>query len=181
MRLGDIVAYCDTHDVVAAAIDAQLTIALSEETGFRSSDLQLRSMLPAGCREWVASINSLMAVPVRGRMLAEALGPVVGTIIETHPRASLLFALGEEHLELIRRYKKGPEAGAMVEELWQLWCKHYNITGCDPVQHDGALDALICATVAYLFHTSPALLLRLRLVAAVRMGRGVFYVVGGGK
>lgn len=37
-----IVGYCEQKDVVAAAIDAQLTIALSEDSGFRTSDLHLR-------------------------------------------------------------------------------------------------------------------------------------------
>ena len=36
------VGYCEQKDVVAAAIDAQLTIALSEDSGFRTSDLHLR-------------------------------------------------------------------------------------------------------------------------------------------
>src|SRR5215208_4338063 len=62
--LADIVGYCEENDVVAVAIDAQLTIAVSEDNGFRTSDLYLQDMLPEDCRNWVASINSLMAVPV---------------------------------------------------------------------------------------------------------------------
>ncbi|MDP9479436.1 MAG: hypothetical protein M3R38_27820, partial [Actinomycetota bacterium] len=63
-----------------------------------------------GSRNWVASAAGLLAVPVRGRLLAEHLSPTVGTLIETHPRASLLFALGEKFLEPIREYKRGDEA-----------------------------------------------------------------------
>ena len=42
---------------------------------------------------------------------------------------------------------------------------------------DGALDALVCATVAYLFHHEPATLLRLRHEVAGKTGRGPFYVL----
>ena len=37
--LKNIVGYCEESNVVAATIDAQLTIALSEENGFRTSDV----------------------------------------------------------------------------------------------------------------------------------------------
>ena len=102
-----VVDYCGTNNVVAATIDAQLTAALSEENGFRESDTELRKMLleRQGSINWVASATSLLAVPVRGRLLAEHLSPTVGTVIETHPRASLLFALGEEFLVPIWEYK----------------------------------------------------------------------------
>ncbi len=96
---------------MAAAIDAQLTIVLSEENGYRTSDMELRELLPPDCRTWVASFNSLTAVPVWGRLLAEHLSPVVGTLLETHPRVSLLFALGERAGALVRGYKRGDEAG----------------------------------------------------------------------
>jgi hypothetical protein len=36
--LKDILAYCEEQNVVAVAIDAQLTIALAEDSGFRISD-----------------------------------------------------------------------------------------------------------------------------------------------
>jgi hypothetical protein len=76
-----IIKYVEEQPVVAAAIDAQLTWSPTEESGFRSSDEELRGMLPPDCRTWVASQNSLMAVTVRGRQLAECLGPAAGTII----------------------------------------------------------------------------------------------------
>ena len=105
--LAAVVDYCGTNNVVAATIDAQLTAALSEENGFRESDMELREMLlkRQGSRNWVAAATGLLAVPVRGRLLAEHLSPTVGTVIETHPRASLLFGLGEEFLEPIWEYK----------------------------------------------------------------------------
>lgn len=81
----EIVAVADAENIAAVTIDAQLTTAVSDEQGFRLGDMFLRAMLPAGYRDWVASINSLMAVPVRGQMLAEALGATVDTILETHP------------------------------------------------------------------------------------------------
>ena len=81
--LEEIVNFCKENHVVGAAIDAQLTMSLTENSGFRKSDQKLRELLPPDCRNWVASVNSLMAVPVRGRFLSEFLAPVVGTIIET--------------------------------------------------------------------------------------------------
>lgn len=175
--LTDIVDYCDRHDVIAIAIDAQLSIALSDENGFRSCDRELRSLLPSNCLNWVASVNSLMAVPVRGRMLADALAPRVGTIIETHPRASLLFALGDERLESIRSYKTGEAKAEAVAHLWHHWRERYGILDDIATLNDGAIDAVVCATVAYLYHHEPASLHRLRHDAADRSGRGPFYVV----
>lgn len=177
--LQDVVRYCEENDVVAASIDAQLTIALSEENGYRTSDLHLRELLPPECRTWVASYNSLMAVPIRGRMLADHLSPVVGTLLETHPRASLLFGLGEKAYTPVRKYKRGNAAsrGDYTQELWELWSARFGIAYDEPVRDDGALDALVCATVAHQFHHEPATLLRLRHEVAGKTGRGPFYVV----
>lgn len=183
--LKEILEYCEAYDVVAVAIDAQLTAALTNENGFRSSDDYLREkLLPKNCRNWVASINSLMAVPVRGRMLADALSPVVGTLLETHPRACLLFGLGESFGVEIRNYKKGPLQGEYLENLINEWCKKFQIAQYehtyiqDGVLQDGALDSLVCATVAYLYHHAPEKLFHLRDSAGDKIGRGPFYVVG---
>lgn len=179
--LQDIVDYCEENDVVAVAIDAQLTIALSEDSGFRTSDLHLRELLPRDCRTWVASINSLMAVPIRGHLLADSLSPTVGTVLETHPRASLFFGLGEEFDEPIREYKRSNEVGREhVQTLWQQWVERFNIASDEAVSDDGALDSLVCATVAYLFHHAPAALCRLRHQVPHKTGRGPFYVVAPG-
>ncbi|OAQ20575.1 hypothetical protein [Thermosulfurimonas dismutans] len=56
-------------------------------------------------RNWVVSYHGLQAVPVRGKILAEALSPVVETILETHPRVSLYFCLQEEMKDLVFLYK----------------------------------------------------------------------------
>jgi predicted nuclease with RNAse H fold len=178
--LEEVVSYCEQENVVAAAVDAQLTVALSEENGFRTSDLELRELLPKDCRGWVASFNSLMAVPLRGRMLADHLSPTVGTLVETHPRASLLFALGEEAAEPVRRYKGSTDRAvreAHARELWRLWSERFDLAHEPPVQNDGELDALVCATVAYLYHHAPGKLHRLRHNVAGKTGRGPFYVV----
>jgi hypothetical protein len=58
--LCEIVQVAEQRDVAAVSIDAQLLIALSDENGFRSSDIKLRELLPADYRTWVASFNSLM-------------------------------------------------------------------------------------------------------------------------
>ena len=182
-----VVDYCEGNNVVAATIDAQLTAALSEENGFRESDMELREMLlkRQGSRNWVASAAGLLAVPVRGRLLAEHLPPTVGTVIETHPRASLLFALGEELLEPIWEYKPKRDdtrsetevRRSHVRTLWKLWSEAFGVLQHEPVYHDGALDSLVCATVAYLYHHETDALHKLRHEVAGRVGRGPFYVV----
>ncbi len=185
--LAAVVGYCEENNVVAATIDAQLTAALSEENGFRESDMELREMLleRQGSRNWVAAATGLLAVPVRGRLLAEHLSPTVGTVIETHPRASLLFALGEEFLEPIWEYKpKSDDTRSAAEArrshtrtLWWAWSEAFGILPHEPAYHDGALDSLVCATVAYLYHHEPAALHKLRHEVAGRVGRGPFYVL----
>jgi predicted nuclease with RNAse H fold len=182
--LQEIVGYCEENDVVAAAIDAQLTIALSEENGYRTSDLHLREELPGDCQNWVMSFNGLMAVPVRGRLLADHLSPTVGTLLETHPRASLLFGLGHVEKEIrtaVRKYKsKKVEAEtrrAHVRTLWRHWSERFGILPHEPVYYDGALDSLVCATVAHLYHHEPAALHRLRHEVAGKVRRGPFYVL----
>ena len=176
-----IVAYCETEDVVAVSIDAQLTIALSEENGFRTCDMELREMLPPECRSWVASINSLMAVPVRGRLLADTLSPVVGTLIETHPRASLYFGLAADALGDIKTYKDAKSTLAVRQQaltsLWEQWCHRYRIENPYIPDDDGALDALVCATVAHQFHHAPEQLYKLRHDVAAKTGNGPFYVI----
>ncbi|MBI4205110.1 MAG: DUF429 domain-containing protein [Betaproteobacteria bacterium] len=175
--LGEIVQLAEQRDVVAVAIDAQLSIAVSDENGFRSSDIELRALLPAEFRTWVASVNALMAVPIRARLLSDALSPSVGTILETHPRAALYFGSSAELDDALRHYKKGPEPTALVQRLWQAWSTRFGIDGDLGILSDGALDAAVCATVAYLAHHRPEDLLRLRHGAADKTGRGPFYVV----
>jgi predicted nuclease with RNAse H fold len=176
-----IVDYCGENPVVGVAIDAQLTMSLAAETGFRESDRQLRALLPSDCRNWVASINSLMAVPVRGRLLSEFLAPMVGTLLETHPRACLLFALGGDVDTAVRKYKgRAGDEATYTRTLWERWAKRFRIVHPTPASADGALDALVCATVAYLYHHAPENLLRLTDKASGIRGRGPFYVIASG-
>lgn len=167
--LAGIVALCQERPVVAAAIDAQLTMSLCAETGFRASDLHLRECLPPDCWNWVSSINSLMAVPVRSRLLADHLAPLVGTLLETHPRASLLFGLGEPAAAAVRNYKRrGTSNPDTVATLWERWAARFGISFDALPESDGPLDALVCATVAYLYHHAPPSLFHLREESPVR-------------
>jgi hypothetical protein len=136
----------------------------------------------------VTSINSLMAVPVRGHLPADSLSLIVGTVIETHPRASLLFGLryvAQDTFTAIRQYKrKSNDTKAEVEvrkrhtqTLWQHWTERFNVVSHEVVSDDGALDSLVCATVAYLFHHAPAKLYKLRHQVPYKTGRGPFYVL----
>ncbi len=175
--LEEIVDYCREELVVAVTIDAQLTTSLSAETGFRASDWRLRALLPRDCRNWVSSFNSLMAVPIRGQLLAQHLAPLVGTLVETHPRASLLFGLGEGVEEAVRGYKKGKDGDEnAVAALWERWAARFGIASDALPRSDGALDALVCATVGYVYHRVPEVLLHLREEGPVR-GWGPFCVV----
>ena len=164
----------DNTGASSVAIDGQLSLALSDENGFRSSDYELRELLPNDCKTWVASSNSLMAVPVRARLLAESLAPLAGTILETHPRATLLLFLGKEHLDDIREYKKSPDA---CRRLGKAWAKAFCISGGVATPSDGALDALVCATVAYAYHCRPDLIRHLKHTASDRRGAGPFVVL----
>ncbi|NLI13991.1 DUF429 domain-containing protein [Pelotomaculum propionicicum] len=173
--LADIVRYAEQNNVVAVAIDAQLTSSINDENGFRSSDLQLRGLLPPKFKVWVASQNSMMAVPIRGRQLAEALSPCVGTIIETHPRSCLHFA-NPDIPEVVQNYKKD-DGEIYRRTLWERWIKLFNINGDISEISDGALDSIVCATVAYLFHQEPSRLLKLQYSEHNKTGRGPFYVL----
>jgi predicted nuclease with RNAse H fold len=177
VSLVEITQLAEQRDVVAVAIDAQLSIALSDENGFRSSDVELRALLPADFRNWVASFNSLMAVPIRARLLSEALSPSVGTILETHPRACLYFGSSPALDGSVRQYKKGANTAQHVQSLWQFWSQRFNVEGELGGPTDGALDAAVCATLAYLSHHRPEDLYRLRHAAVDKSGRGPFYVV----
>ena len=175
--LKDIIQYTENYLVVSTAIDAQLTWSVSDEKGFRGSDDKLRDLLPRDSRNWVASQNSLMAVPVRGRQLAECLSPIVGTIIETHPRACLYFA-NKSLIKSVKLYKKvnGQEHRT---RLWQSWTRQFGIKNKLEMSAitDDALDSLVCATIAYLFHHSPHQLTRLSHSATDKRGRGPFFVL----
>jgi len=182
-----IIDQCSEGLISSVAIDAQLSLSPADERGFRPEDEKLKSLLPAECRNWVASFNSLMAVPVRGRLLAEAIAPIVGTILETHPRASLLLALGDDRRQSTMEYKKrtkeslssyrergGPQ---FAGRLWKAWCDKYRIVARPPGEvTDGEVDALVCATIGVLFHREPRKLMRLTGANRQAMGRGPFYV-----
>lgn len=181
--LEEIVTLCRERTVAAVAIDAQLTLALDAETGFRACDRRLRDRLPPDCRNWVSSVNSLMAVPVRGQLLAEHVAPYVGTVLETHPRASLFLGLEEDRAgygRAVRAYKKkGERRKEAIKTLWAQWTARYGIDDEHDPAHDGELDAVVCATVAALFHREPGALLRLTKGEEALRGWGPFYVARG--
>ena len=151
LTITDILRYAEAQAVVAVAIDAPLTWAPREDDGWRSSDRQLQDHLPKECRRWVRSQNSLMAVPLRGQHLAEYLSPLVGTVIETHPRACLYFANSGTH-QCVLHYKPSGTP-ACLHQLWQVWTDQFSIAAPTPGEGltDRAIDALVCATVAYLY------------------------------
>ena len=164
-KLAEIVESATIDGTVAIAIDAQLSLSIAESDsddgpGFRSSDRKLRERLTNARRNWVASFNSLMAIPIRGRLLADALKGASLGVVETHPRVCLHFALGEDMQSSIDHYKgsgknkPSPEAKARhAKRLLLAWSKKFGIAkmDVDGKISDGALDAIVCATVAYLW------------------------------
>jgi predicted nuclease with RNAse H fold len=153
-------------------------MSLGDESGMRAQDLALRAALPPKARPWVGSFNSMMAIPIRGVLLAQALAPLVGTVLETHPRASLWFSLGEARGEEVFAYKPrggGESLEAAVASLWGAWSARYGLRGEAP-RCDGGLDALVCATVARLFHQDRGALWRPPGARADAVGRGPLYV-----
>ena len=181
--LQKIVARCkDDNNVLAVAIDGQLTFSITQENGFRLSDLELKKQLGERFENRVASYNSLMAVPVRGRNLADTISPFVGTIIETHPTACLLLGLDASDgcvANAIEVYKhSGEERSPACQLLWERWCSKFELTADLPNQiRDGHVDALVTATVAWLYNRKPEQLQRLTDDVSDEVGRGPFWVV----
>ncbi len=179
--LESLVSFCEEYLVAAVAIDAPLTFGLRDEKGFREADLRLRSLLPPKARSWVVSYHGLQAVPIRGKILAEALSPLVGTVLETHPRASLYFLLPEALKPLVFLYKprrgipetQRREACARILEYLS---KKFHLRAEELTPEDGLLDALVCALTARVFHQELENLLFLSRKARGVYGRGPFVV-----
>ena len=186
-----VVTECQKGDVVALAIDAQLTFSISRENGFRASDENLREMLPSDFRNRVASYNSLMAVPLRGTALAAAASPFVGTIIETHPTACLALEFADaDARRWVTDYKSPkPREGQdqmewlavssnACQSLWDRWLERFRLRSSRRgAQEDGPVDALVTATVAWLYHRAPERLQRLAVGESDEVGRGPFWVI----
>lgn len=177
--------------VLGCAIDAPLSLSLTDHTGLRSSDRQLRSIARQLARDhgqpasrlisWVASFNFLMAVPIRARLLAEALQPHVPMLFETHPRLNMAF-VDPALLPLLQTYKSKQADDAQKQsaaaELWRRWSARFAITGSpsESADHDGAIDALVCATAAAQLHRTPQSMCLLPHDADACTGGGPFIV-----
>jgi predicted nuclease with RNAse H fold len=174
--LVEVVEVCRECAVHAIAIDAQLTLSPTCESGFRPSDLRLREVLPRAYRHRVASYNSLPAVPVRGGVLASAISPFVVTVLETHPTCCLILACPNtgEFAAAVSRYDR--EA---CHTLWAAWASEYGLPAIPEggLDHDGQLDSLVAATVAWLYHRRPELVERLPVGSSDTRGRGPFVMV----
>lgn len=167
MGFRDIVRLFRSRDIHGASIDAQLTWSLSPDTGYRASDLELRQLIPKELRNGVQSQNNLLAVPARGRQLAEYIRPYVGALVETHPTACLYLSNPDCISELrwykdSRRARRHPDHSIEIvrasrEALWRRWVSNFEIRGEIPASvTDGGVDALVCATVAHLFASRPS-------------------------
>ncbi len=158
VALAEILDFIRKNRVLAAALDAPISFSLTDRKGLREADHRLREILrgEGGEPGWVVSYHALMGIPVRGLLLAEALAPMVGTIIETHPRAALYLALPQEKKSLVKTYKGlRPEAEAALRELWRALFPEENPRR---ITH-GLLDASVCALTARAYHLAPENLL----------------------
>jgi len=154
-NLLSIVEFCKKEKVLAVAIDAPLSFSLKNDKGFRTSDQALKKLLPKKARSWVVSYHTLMAVPIRALLLSEVLSPLCGTIIESHPRASLYFCLPENKKEISFTYKK--RFPAEEENFLTNWLKEkfQLIINFKLKFTEGILDAIMCALAAYFYHRIP--------------------------
>ena len=179
--LKDIVSFCEKHLVLGVGIDAPLTFGLEDEKGFRKSDEKLKKLLPQEAENWILSYHSLQAIPIRGKVLAEALSPIVGTILETHPRSSLYFLLPEKekHLAFLYKNPKIPssEKEQTCEKILDFLKKHLNLKIILAKLNDGIIDALVCAITAYFFHNFPEKLEFLSYPVNPCFGRGPFVII----
>ncbi|MBX6422126.1 DUF429 domain-containing protein [Thermosulfurimonas sp. F29] len=175
--LEEITEFVRKERVLAVALDAPLSFSLKDRRGFREADTALRESLAreGGQPGWVLSYHALQAAPVRGLLLAEALSPFVGTILETHPRAGLYFTFPGLR-EAVRLYKdpRSPaeERAKAVLSLWRA------LVPADPPvpPTDGLVDALSCALSAAAYHLCPQTLLFLPGAPTAR-GFGPFVVL----
>lgn len=175
----EIIEFVRKKRVLVTAIDAPLSFSLTLEKGLRSSDLALKALLPKENRKWVLSYHALMGIPLRGLLLAEKLSPYCGTIIETHPRASLYFSLSREKKYLADKYKKEALKEGEIqylkkffEELFSIEIENFFFYNSD------LLDALICALTGYLFLKTPEKLIFLPQDEVDLIGFGPFVIIG---
>jgi len=178
--------------VLAVALDAPLSFSFKDQRGWRPADRILRDVLrqSGGDPGWVMSYHALMGLPIRALLLAEALSPLVGTILETHPRAGLFLSLPELREEIqkykSRRSSRGEKARS-CRLLWEALGKIavalgkrsglVSATGglfpAPPEPSDGLVDALACALTAAAYHLFPENLL---FLPPSRRGFGPFVV-----
>ncbi|HEA83898.1 MAG TPA: DUF429 domain-containing protein [Thermodesulfobacterium geofontis] len=150
-----IINFCQKNKVLAVAFDAPLSFSLKDKSGFRVSDKALKELLPEKAKSWVVSYHTLMAVPIRALLLSELLSPFCGTIIETHPRASLYFCLPENKKVLSFTYKKNfSEEDKNFLSNW-IKTKFNLIINFSVKLTEGILDAIMCALAGYFYHKMP--------------------------
>ncbi len=176
----EIASCLGAYDVVSCAIDAPLSYNLLSNTGDRDSDVKLRKILKDRRfpPEVVMPLNSMMAVPLRGRVIAEILRNFVGAVIETHPTASL-YLIGIDK-DFVRNYKKGKVDFEEFGELLKRKLEEYSgvkIVFDDPLRSDGDVDSLMCAFTSYLYISGYERLLRLTCFNPWERGFAPFYVI----
>jgi len=173
--LAEIEHFVKNNRVLICAVDAPLSFSLDNETGLRTADRALRHFLPKKARNWVVSFNSLMGIPIRAKLLAEAVSPYT-CLIETHPRASLLFTLPEDKKEIAFTYKtalKEPEEMVIKTILSRLRVSQLR----DIKLNEGVIDALFCAVTAWFYAYSPEKLIFLPPEKQRTVGFGPFVII----
>lgn len=180
--LSKLIEFVKNFNVLGAGIDAPLSFSLTNPHGFRKSDEELKTLLASfnAPRTWVVSYHSLMAIPIRAFLLAEALSPYCGSIIETHPRANLYFCLPEEKRKIAYIYKKKGSVIPKEEQKFLIsWIQQkFQISLPSDLNFvDGILDAIFCAIAVLLYHISPERLKILSKKEKNLKGYGPFVIV----
>ena len=156
VSLQEICEFLFKRRVLVTALDAPLSFSLALEKGLRRSDQALRELLPSKAKSWVLSYHGLMGIPLRAYLLAKSISPYCGTILETHPRASLYFLLPNAKREIAFKYKKEGLSEAEILWLRDFLRELFSLDApLDLLKRDGVLDALICALTAYLYQKAP--------------------------
>ncbi|MCS7149727.1 MAG: DUF429 domain-containing protein [Caldimicrobium sp.] len=156
VSLKDIILFVRSHKVLTVTMDTPLSFSLGLKKGWRKGDLALKDLLPKEAKRWVLSYNALMGIPIRGYLLAQALSPYCGTILESHPRASLHMILPEDKKYLSHKYKR-----EHLQESECLFLKGFfaEIFGLDIalelLTNSGFIDALLCAVTGFYLCREP--------------------------
>ncbi len=156
VSLTELISFVQIKRVLVLTIDAPLSFSLEIKGGLRRADKALREQLPKEAKNWVVSYHALMGIPIRSYLLAKALSPYCGAILETHPRANFYFLLPKTKKFLAFKYKK--EGLNLSERQWlaEFIEREVQIKLKEELfLYEGLVDAFFSALCALFFIKAP--------------------------